>query len=100
LTPPIQKLPLWQESLKELMINIRTQDSYRIEAARHQLKTLQIELKAYETSIFDDEKKDQQMASSLSISESVRRLCAYSRDFGEILLNMKLASLMIEVREN
>lgn len=100
LTPPIQQLPLWQESLKELMINIRTQDSYRIETARHQLKTLQIELKAYETSIFDDEKKDQQMASSLSISESVRRLCAYSRDFGEILLNMKLASLMIEVREN
>ena len=41
LTPPIQKLPLWQESLKELKINIRTQDSHRIETARRQLKTLQ-----------------------------------------------------------
>ena len=99
LTPPIQKLPLWQESLKELMINIRTQDSRRIETARRQLKTLQTELKVYEHSIFEDEKKNRQMASSLSISESVRRLCAYSRDFGEVLLNMKLASVMVEVRD-
>ena len=99
LTPPIQKLPLWQESLKELMINIRTQDSHRIETARRQLKTLQTELKVYEHSIFEDEKKNRQMASSLSISESVRRLCAYSRDFGEVLLNMKLASVMVEVRD-
>ena len=33
------------KNLKELMINIRTQDSHRIETARLQLKTLQTELK-------------------------------------------------------
>ena len=98
-TPPIQNLSLWQESLKELMINIRTQDSHRIEAARHQLKVLQTELKAYEGAIFDAKKKNRQLAASLSISESVRRLCAYSRDFGEVLLNMKLSFLMQEVRD-
>jgi hypothetical protein len=32
------------------------------------------------------------------ISESVRRLCAYSRDFGEVLLNMKIATEMTLVR--
>ncbi|DAC54827.1 MAG TPA: hypothetical protein D7I11_04190, partial [Candidatus Poseidoniales archaeon] len=64
-----------------------------------QLKTLQTELKVYENSIFEDEEKNRQMASSLSVSESVRRLCAYSRDFGEVLLNMKLASVMVEVRD-
>ncbi|MDP6199189.1 MAG: phosphate uptake regulator PhoU [Candidatus Poseidonia sp.] len=100
LTPPILNLPLWQEALKELMINIRTQDSHRIETARHQLKTLQTELKTYETSIFDDVKKNRQLATSVSISESVRRLCAYSRDFGEILLNMKLSALMVEIRDS
>ncbi|RJU99349.1 MAG: phosphate uptake regulator PhoU [Candidatus Poseidoniales archaeon] len=99
MTPPILNLPLWQESLKELMINIRTQDSHRIETARHQLKTLQTELKTYETSIFDSEKKNRQLAAAVSISESVRRLCAYSRDFGEILLNMKLSALMVEIRD-
>ena len=98
-TPPIQSLSLWQESLKELMINIRTQDSHRIETARLQLKTLQTELQAYENSIFDSKKKNLLLAASLSLSESVRRLCAYSRDFGEILLNMKLSSLMVEIRD-
>ena len=98
-TPPIQSLSLWQESLKELMINIRTQDSHRIETARLQLKTLQTELKTYEHSIFDSKKKNPLLAASLSLSESVRRLCAYSRDFGEILLNMKLSSLMVEIRD-
>ena len=29
------------------------------------------------------------------LSESVRRLCAYARDFGEILLNLKLHDEMI-----
>ena len=100
MTPPILSLPLWQEALKELMINIRTQDSHRIETARHQLKTLQTELKTYETSIFDSEKKNRQLAAAVSISESVRRLCAYSRDFGEILLNMKLSALMVEIRDD
>lgn len=100
MTPPILNLPLWQEALKELMINIRTQDSHRIETARHQLKTLQTELKTYETSIFDSEKKNRQLAAAVSISESVRRLCAYSRDFGEILLNMKLSALMVEIRDD
>jgi phosphate uptake regulator len=98
-TPPIQHLPLWQESLKELMINIRTQDSHRIEKARHQLKSLQTTLKDYETSIFDGDTMNRQLAAALSMSESVRRLCAYSRDFGEVLLNMKLASIIVETRE-
>jgi phosphate uptake regulator len=98
-TPPIQHLPLWQESLKELMINIRTQDSHRIETARHQLKALQTTLKDYEASIFDGDTMNRQLAASLSMSESVRRLCAYSRDFGETLLNMKLASIIVETRE-
>jgi hypothetical protein len=29
------------------------------------------------------------------MSESIRRMCAYARDFGEILLNLKLYDEMI-----
>jgi len=29
------------------------------------------------------------------MSESIRRLCAYARDFGEILLNIKMYDEMI-----
>jgi len=96
-SPPVNALPAWQSGLKELMINIRTRDSSRIEAARQQLKTLQQELKAYERTLQQGTGEGLETASLLGFSESVRRLCAYSRDVGEILLNMKLASDMFDV---
>jgi hypothetical protein len=89
----------WQSALKELMINIRTRDSTRIEEARHQLKALQETLLAYEHTLLSKKGTSQWMAQNLSLSESVRRLCAYSRDFGEILLNMKISTEMMRVRE-
>ena len=96
---PIYHVPEWQSALKELMINIRTRDSTRIEEARHQLKALQETLLAYEHTLLSKKGTSQWMAQNLSLSESVRRLCAYSRDFGEILLNMKISTEMMRVRE-
>ena len=85
---PIEQLPIWQQSLKELMINIRTRDSVRIESARDDLKKSQKILIAYEQDLLKNHRQNEWMAFGLSFSESVRRLCAYARDFGEILLNM------------
>jgi len=96
---PASKLPRWQASLKELMINIRTRDSVRIEVARHELKDLQIELAAYEQAVVDRTQPNQWAAQSMRMSESVRRLCAYSRDFGESLLNMKISAETRDVRK-
>ena len=96
---PIHHVPEWQSALKELMINIRTRDSTRIEEARHQLKALQKTLLVYEHNILSERGAGQWMAQNLSLSESVRRLCAYSRDFGETLLNMKVSTEMMRVRE-
>ena len=45
---PIQHVPIWMGALKELMINIRTRDSTRIELARHDLKSMQQSLLEYE----------------------------------------------------
>ncbi|HJM55176.1 MAG TPA: phosphate uptake regulator PhoU [Poseidonia sp.] len=96
-TNPIQHVSEWQSALKELMINIRTRDSARIEEARHQLKVLQESLLAYEHNMLNKKGTSQWVAQNLSLSESVRRLCAYSRDFGEILLNMKISSELMRV---
>ena len=96
---PFQHIPMWQSSLKELMINIRTRDSVRIEKARHELKELQGILLEYERSILSVKQTEPWMAQSLSLSESVRRLCAYSRDFGEILLNLKISTEMVRVNK-
>ena len=89
---PLEQLPKWQLALKELMINIRTRDSTRIEAARGELKQCQQVLKLHEKDLLENHRHNEWMAFDLSLSESVRRLCAYSRDFGEILLNMFLLS--------
>jgi len=88
----LEKIPEWNVSLKELMINIRTNDSYRIEEARKTLKDIQQVLVLHEQDLLANHRQNEWMAFDLSLSESVRRLCAYTRDFGEILLNMKVFS--------
>ena len=90
----LEQLPEWQSALKELMINIRTRDSIRIEHARKQLKDAQQILVLHEQDLLANHRQNEWMAFDLSLSESVRRLCAYSRDFGEILLNLKVSSEM------
>lgn len=87
---PLEQMPIWQQSLKELMINIRTMDSNRIEKARRQLKESQQKLISHEQNLVVNHRQNEWMAFDLSLSESVRRLCAYARDFGEILLNMNV----------
>ena len=95
----LEQLPEWQSALKELMINIRTRDSSRIEHARKKLKDAQQILVLHEQDLLANHRQNEWMAFDLSLSESVRRLCAYSRDFGEILLNMKVFS-EIQSRQN
>ena len=89
---PLEQLPVWQASLKELMINIRTRDSTRIEHARHELKRAQRRLVEHEQHVLKNHRLNEWVAFDLRLSESVRRLCAYARDFGEVLLNMKVFS--------
>ena len=86
----LEQIPEWQSALKELMINIRTRDSARIEHARKKLKEAQQIMQNHEQDLLANRRQSEWMAFDLSLSESVRRLCAYSRDFGEILLNMKV----------
>ena len=92
---PFDSLTIWQESLKELMINIRTKDSFRIEEARINLKEVQRVLINHEKDLLSHHLKNKWTAFDFAISESVRRLCAYARDFGEILLNMKIFGELI-----
>jgi phosphate uptake regulator len=89
---PFESLSIWQQSLKELMINIRTRDSFRIEEARLNLKKVQKLLILHEEDLLSNHFKNKGTVFDFAISESVRRLCAYARDFGEILLNMKIYS--------
>jgi hypothetical protein len=59
------------------------------------LKQSQIQISEYEEKLIEGRKMSKSDLLLFRLSESVRRLCAYARDFGEILLNLKLYDEMI-----
>ena len=97
---PMKEISSWQKAIKQLMINIRTRDSYEIEEARITLKSAQNEITIYEENLLEGSKLSKEQISLFRISESVRRLCAYARDFGEVLLNLKMYDEMIVDQNN
>jgi phosphate uptake regulator len=97
---PLCAIPQWLEALKELMINIRTKQSLRIESARNELKQAQQLLESHEEILMRSDKKAATILFEFKLSESLRRQCAYARDFGEILLNLKVNDEMFSGRMN
>lgn len=93
--PPVIQISMWQKAIKQLMINIRTRDSHEIEEARLSLKQAQNEISQFEETLLANRKLSEEELFFFRISESVRRLCAYARDFGEVLLNLKMYDEMI-----
>ena len=49
---PLNQIPVWQEAIRALMINIRTRDAVEIENARNSLKSAQNVLKEHERSLW------------------------------------------------
>ncbi|MGB1437199.1 MAG: PhoU domain-containing protein [Candidatus Poseidoniaceae archaeon] len=92
---PIAQLIEWQGTLKRLMINIRTRNSNEIEECRQALKTTQQDILNFEDDLIGNRKLSNQDLLLFRMAESIRRMCAYARDFGEILLNLKLYDEMI-----
>ena len=92
---PIAQLIEWQDTLKRLMINIRTRNSNDIEECRQALKKTQQDILNFEDELIGERKLSKQDLLLFRMSESIRRMCAYARDFGEILLNLKLYDEMI-----
>ncbi len=97
---PLNQIPVWQEAIRALMINIRTRDTGEIEDARDSLKAAQNILKEHERSLWSGRKNAPKLLFEDHISESVRRLCAYARDFGETLLNMLTHDMMVTERRD
>ena len=85
---PLNQLAIWQTALKSLMLNIRTENSEEIHDARMSLKNAQIILQQYEDSLWEMRASTTTILFDFRVSEIIRRLCAYSRDVGETLLNI------------
>ncbi len=96
---PLNQIPVWQEAIRSLMVNIRTKDAREIESARNALKSAQLSLKEHEKGLWSGKPEAKKVLLEDHISESIRRMCAYARDFGETLLNMIAHEEMITSRE-
>ena len=85
---PLNQIPIWQDAIRSLMVNMRTKDAREIETARNALKSAQLALKEHEQGLWSGKREARGLLLEDHISESIRRMCAYARDFGETLLNM------------
>jgi len=85
---PLNAIPLWAKELKTIVHNMYTRDVALIHSAKLSLAKLRDEVEAAEGDLWTGRGSAERLISEFRISESVRRLCAYSVNFAEALLNM------------
>ena len=94
---PISVIPVWQNSIKLLVSNLRNRNFSEIHDAKFQLITAQGDLLQYEEVL---RASDVGISDALfldRVSESLRRICAYSINMAEILMNIQTHRDSIEV---
>ncbi len=85
---PLRQLMVWQNSMKTLMINQRTQNPSEINEAIADLRLAIETLVSHEEGLWDGNRMVVPVLFEYRLSEIVRRLCAYARDFAEAVLNL------------
>ena len=85
---PLKSIPVWSKQLKTIVHNMYTKDVGIIHSAKLTLAKLGDEIESAEGDLWTGRGSAERLLSEFRISESVRRLCAYSVNFAESLLNM------------
>ncbi len=85
---PLSVIPIWQNSIKSLVANLRRHDVKQIHDAKAALTSARRRLREFEASLWDGGHETTEALFLDKLSESLRRLCAYSVDMAEILLNI------------
>ena len=85
---PLKAIPKWSKELKTIVHNMYTRDVGLIHSAKLKLAELRDDVESAESDIWTGRGSAERLLCEFRISESVRRLCAYSVNFAEALLNM------------
>lgn len=85
---PLSSIPMWAKELKIIVHNMYTKDLKIIHSAKIRLVELRKNIEDEEDELWTGKGSAERLLSEFRISESIRRLCAYSINFAEILLNM------------
>ena len=86
---PITVIPIWQMSIKLLISNLRKRKISEIHTAKSQLISAKQDLLQYEEELRSSEIDIQDALFLDRVSESLRRICAYSINMAEILMNIQ-----------
>lgn len=85
---PLSAIPVWAKQMKNVVHNMYTKDVNVIHNAKLELVKLKYEIEGKEDEIWTGKGSAERLLCEFRISESIRRLSAYSVNFAEILLNM------------
>ncbi|MEC7681293.1 MAG: phosphate uptake regulator PhoU [Candidatus Thermoplasmatota archaeon] len=81
-------IPIWQNSMKLLISNFRKNKISEVHDAKNQLSSAINSLEAFEAELWNSDVGRVNALYQDRLSESLRRICAYSSDMAEILINI------------
>ncbi len=85
---PVSVIPIWQSSIKQLIANLRKRKVKEIHDAKSNLESAIMNLREYEDSLWDMKLQSTDALFLDKLSESLRRILAYTVDMAEILINI------------
>ncbi len=85
---PINIIPVWHSAIKLLISNLRDRDVNEIHEAKSNVRAAIAELKEYEASLWESELESVDALFMDKLSESLRRILAYTQDIAEVLINI------------
>jgi phosphate uptake regulator len=96
---PMSSTQVWQSSIKLLISNLRRRKISEIHSAKGQLLGTLKDLENFEIALITSDLDSSEALFFYRISESLRRMCAYSINMGEELLNIQSHRDSIEITE-
>jgi len=88
---PMAAIPIWLSSLRAIIRNTYSKDISVLIKAKQDLAKATIDLEQHENDLMSSRARATSVLSEFRISEVVRRLCGYSIDLTETLINMLIA---------
>ncbi len=88
---PMAAIPIWLSSLRAIIRNTYSKDISVLIKAKQDLAKVILDIEQHENELMSSRARATSVLSEFRISEIVRRLCGYSIDLTETLINMLIA---------
>tara|TARA_B100001758_G_C18400256_1_gene608539 strand:+ start:790 stop:1884 length:1095 start_codon:yes stop_codon:yes gene_type:complete len=94
---PFKQIPIWSNAFRTIIRNTYNKKMDSIHESKRELEEAIKDLSEYESSLWEKNSPPSELLFQYRFSEVVRRLCGYSIDLAETLINMLMASKSVNV---